>query len=90
MNPQEIVIFETADVDDESSKVLSLSFSDLDSIKCRTFRSNGGSYYGGRVELVGSMDNEWKERVVLKMEMHEFIRFKAVLKSYSAEQEHDT
>jgi hypothetical protein len=65
---------------DGENEVICLSLSDLDSIKCQPFRSIGGSYYGGRVELVGYMDSDWKERLVLKMEMTEFNRFKSALK----------
>lgn len=80
LDEQGISIFERCN-DGDANPILNMPFNDLDGIKCRKFRSNGGSYYGGRVELVGAMDNEWKERVVLKMEIDEFNRFQSALKS---------
>ena len=83
-----LTVFEGFDEETTSTKpneVLSVSMSQLDSISCKKFRSTGRNYCGGRVELVGYMGNDWKERLVLKMELEEYRRFKEALKSWSGQ-----
>mmetsp|Transcript_30681 Transcript_30681/g.51018 ORF Transcript_30681/g.51018 Transcript_30681/m.51018 type:complete len:112 (-) Transcript_30681:223-558(-) len=51
-----------------------VDISSLHHVKCRKFQSASGNHCGGRVELHGT-----EERLILKMELPEYFRFKTAL-----------
>jgi hypothetical protein len=87
MDAFDLTVFGSYGSTSDSEKILNVPVMDIDNIKCMRFISNGGHFYGGRVEIIGFMGQEWKEKLVMKMEWDEFVRFKTFLKSLAEEEE---
>ena len=76
-----LTVLDWDDASKTATKIITLAFNSLESIKFRTFQSTGGHYHGGRIEIVGYMGNDWKDRLVFKMERPEYRRFKSLVKA---------
>ena len=49
-------------------------------IKAKRFHSSGRNFVGGRVTMEGMLGSGFSEKLVLKMEVEEYRRFKAALR----------
>lgn len=60
--------------------LVAVPLASLTGIKTKRFVSAGRTFYGGRIELLGNFGRPWEEKIILKMEMHEYNRMKRALR----------
>jgi hypothetical protein len=66
---------------EQASPVFTTHLQNIDSVKCRRFRSAHGSYNGGRVQVFGTFDRSYQEKLTFKLHADEFKPFVDILSS---------